>query len=130
MSTDPAGDSVPGVITFTVRGNAALDQLADALVAECNGSPTSIADLLEQVLEAEIVDLATSLNRSAPPAPPVSFDVDELRPPAESPNDVAASPALDGSPCDGGNPVVPGRASPPREELKGSRTTESSPERP
>ena len=34
MSTSPAKNPVPGVVTFPARGNAALDQLADALVAE------------------------------------------------------------------------------------------------
>jgi hypothetical protein len=51
MSPSPAENSVPGVVTFTARGNAALDQLADTLVAECDGSPTGIANLLEQVLK-------------------------------------------------------------------------------
>ena len=54
MSTSPAKNPVPGVVTFPARGNAALDQLADALVAECDGSPAGIADILERVLEADI----------------------------------------------------------------------------
>lgn len=89
MSPSPSENSVPGVVTFTARGNAVLDRLADALVAECDGSPTSIANLLEQVLEADIEDLAESLSQRAQPAPPASFDVDELGPPAESPDDAA-----------------------------------------
>ena len=107
MSTSPAENPVPGVVTFTARGNAALDQLADALVAECDGSPTSIADLLEQVLEADIEDLAESLSQTAQPAPPASLDVDELGPPAESPDDAARRRLSTRSPCAGGNPGVP-----------------------
>ena len=48
----------PGVVAFTARRNAALDELAATLAAQCDGSPTSIADLLEQVLEADIEQLA------------------------------------------------------------------------
>ena len=67
MSTSPAENPVPGVVTFTARGNAALDQLADALAAECDGSPASIADLLERVLEADVEDLAESLSETTQP---------------------------------------------------------------
>jgi hypothetical protein len=112
MSMSPAENPVPGVVTFTARGNAALDQLAAALVAECDGSPTSIADLLEQVLKAEIEDLAESLSQSAHPAPPASLDVDELGPPAESPDGAARRRLSMRSPCAGGNPGVPGTGIP------------------
>ena len=61
MSTSPAEDPVPGVVTFTDRGNAALDRLAEALVADCDGSRASIADVLEQVLSADIDELADQL---------------------------------------------------------------------
>jgi len=61
MSTSPAEDPVPGIVTFTDRGNAALDRLAEALVADCDGSPASIADLLEHVLSADIDELADQL---------------------------------------------------------------------
>lgn len=64
MSTSPAENPVPGVVTFTARGNAALDQLAEALAADCDGSPTSIADILERVMEADIEDLAESLSET------------------------------------------------------------------
>lgn len=107
MSTSPTENPVPGVVTFTTRANAALDQLAAALVAECDGSPTSIADLLEQVLQADIEDLAESLSKTAQPTPPASLDIDELGPPAESP-DVAARRRLSTrSPLAGGNPGAP-----------------------
>lgn len=102
MSPSPAENSVPGVVTFTARGNAALDQLADTLVAECDGSTTGIANLLEQVLEAGIEDLAESLSQRAQLAPPASFDVDELGPPGESPDDAARRRLLTRSPFAGG----------------------------
>ena len=92
MSTSPTENPGPGVVTFTAHGNAALDQMAASLVAECDGSPTSIADLLEHVLEADIEDLAGSLKRGRPS--PVrdsrpSRDVEEVGPPAESPDGAA-----------------------------------------
>ena len=68
MSTSPAENPVPGVVTFTARNNAAHDKLADALVAECDGSPAGIADLLETVLKADIEDLAETLSDAAQPA--------------------------------------------------------------
>ena len=114
MSPSPAENSVPELVTFTARGNAALDRLADALVAECDGSPTSIANVLEQLLEADIEDLAESLSQSAQPAPPASFDVDELGPPAESPDDTAQRRLLPRSPVAGGNTGAPGVGSPVR----------------
>lgn len=104
MSTFPAENPVPGVVTFTARGNAALDQLADALVVECDGSQGGIADILEQVLEADIEDLAESLSQSARRAPPASLDVDELGPPTESPNDSARRRLSTRSPFAGGYP--------------------------
>lgn len=90
MSTSPAENPVPGVVTFTARGNAALDQLAEALVAGCDGSPTSIADLLERVLEADVEDLAESLSEAAhPAAAPADLDIEEIGPPAQSPDEAA-----------------------------------------
>lgn len=90
MSTSSAENPVHGVVTFTARGNAALDQLADALAAECDGSPTSIADLLERVLEADIEDLAESLSETTnPQADRPGRDVEEVGPAAESPDEAA-----------------------------------------
>lgn len=111
MSTSPTENPIPGVVTFTARGNAALDQLADALVAECDGSPGGIADILEQVLEA-IENLAESLSQTAQPAPPASLDVDELGPPAESPDDATRRRLSTRSPFAGGNPGAPGTGIP------------------
>lgn len=48
MSTSPTEDTVPGVVTFTTRGNAVLEQLADAFVSGCDGSPRSIATVLDR----------------------------------------------------------------------------------
>lgn len=67
MSTSPTENPGPGVVIFTPCGNAALDHLAASLAAECDGSPTSIANLLERVLEADIEDLAGSLSEAAHP---------------------------------------------------------------
>jgi hypothetical protein len=80
MSTSPAEDPVPGIVTFTDRGDAALDRLAAALVADCDGSTASIADILEQVLSADIDELADKLDE------PMAGEVvpespDEGRPP-------------------------------------------------
>lgn len=89
MSTSPNENPGPGVVIFTPCGNAALDHLAASLAAECDGSPTSIANLLERVLEADIEDLAGSLSEAA--HPPVrdgrpSRDVEEVGQEADSPD--------------------------------------------
>lgn len=89
MSTSSTEDPVPGIVTFTARGDAALDQLADALVAESDGSPASIADLLERVLEADIEDLAETLSTPARPAATGRAEVEELGPAPESPDEAA-----------------------------------------
>jgi hypothetical protein len=112
MNTSSAENPVPGVVTFTARGEAALDQLAKALVAECDGSPKSIADLLEQVLEATFEDLAESLSQSAQPAAPASLDADELGPPAESPDHAARRRLSTASPLADCSPVTPGTGVP------------------
>ncbi len=93
MSTSPAENPVPGVVTFTARGNAALDQLAEALAAECDGSPTSIADLLERVLEADIEDLAEPLSEEAGPAVESPDEAARRRLSARAPNAGAGSGA-------------------------------------
>ncbi len=92
MSTSPAEKAVPGVVTFTARGNAALDLLAEALAADCDGSPASIAAILERVLETDAEDLAESLSETAQPAARASLvglEVEEVGPPAESPDEAA-----------------------------------------
>ncbi|GAA1548010.1 MULTISPECIES: hypothetical protein [Nocardioides] len=90
MNTSPAENPVPGVVTFTARGNAALDQLADALVAACDGSPASIADLLGRVLEADIEDLAETLGEVAQPDTHLSGRaVGEVGPAVEGPDEAA-----------------------------------------
>ena len=113
MSAFPAENSVPGVVTFTARGEAALDQLTEALVAECDGSPKSIADLLEQVLEEDIEDLAESLSQSVQPVAPASLDVGEFKPPAaESPDHTARRRLSTGSPLADCSPETPGTGVP------------------
>lgn len=110
MSTSPTENPVPGVVTFTARGNAALDQLAEALVAECDGSPTSIADLLERVLEADIEDLAEPLSQTARPgasADRADLDVQEAGPPAESPDEAARRRLFARAPSAGASPGIP-----------------------
>lgn len=97
MNIPPAQNPVPGVVTFTARGDAALDRLADALVAECDGSPGGIADILERVLEADVEDLAECFSETIRPHADrpgrgVAFDpfiVDEVGSSGESPDDAA-----------------------------------------
>ncbi|KQZ72153.1 hypothetical protein [Nocardioides sp. Root151] len=111
MSTSPAENPVPGVVTFTARGNAALDQLAEALAAECDGSPTSIADILERVLEADIEDLAESLSETEQPVATTrqeGLDVEEVGPLPESPDEAARRRLSPRSPHAGGSPNSPG----------------------
>jgi len=91
MSTSPAQHPVPGVVTFTERGNAALDTLSATLAAPCDGSPASIADVLAYVLEADIEDLAEALNKTTRPdsASHGGHDVAEVGPASESPDEAA-----------------------------------------
>ena len=56
MSTSPAEQPTPGLVTFTQQGDRALDRLAADLVEHCDGSTASIADILDQVLSADIAD--------------------------------------------------------------------------
>lgn len=66
MSTSPASaptpDPWPGVITFTAKGERALNDLASRLAVECDGATESIISLLEQVLTADVADLAAALD--------------------------------------------------------------------
>jgi len=111
MSTSPTENPGPGVVTFTARGTDALDQLAASLAGECDGSPTSIADLLEHVLEADLEDLAESLSEAA--HPPVrdsrpSRDVEEVGPADESPDGAARRRLTARAPLAGGAADAPG----------------------
>ena len=110
MSTSPAENPVPGVVTFTARGDAALDQLAAALMAGCDGSPTNVADLLERVLEADVEDLAESLSetaQSAAAAAPADLDIEEIGPPVESPDEAAGRRLSPRTSHAGGSPGAP-----------------------
>src|SRR5680860_1578449 len=62
MSTAPAEDPTGGIapdwlIRFTQRGEDALDALATELAARCDGRPEGIAELLDQVLHANMSQL-------------------------------------------------------------------------
>lgn len=60
------GVTVPsGVVRFTPRGEAALDLLATVLTAHCSGTPQGIAMVLDQVMHADMTDLAEALTAIA-----------------------------------------------------------------
>jgi hypothetical protein len=93
MSTSPAEHPVPGVVTFTARGDAALDQLAASLAAQCDGSPASIAYVLGQVLDADIEQLTEALTEAAdharPPQTPASDESTDFPATTESTDEAA-----------------------------------------
>ena len=61
-SVDPATPSAAsGLVVFTPRGEAALDQLATVLTAHCSGTPEGIAKVLDQVMHTDMDDLAEAL---------------------------------------------------------------------
>ena len=68
MSTSSGDRERPGVVTFTAQGERALDRLAARMVDGCDGSPASIADILERVLSADVADLAEALCETTPPS--------------------------------------------------------------
>lgn len=94
MNTSPTEDRACGIVTFTARGDAALERLADALVAGCDDSPDGIADILERVLETPVEDLAECLRETTQP---------DVAPVVESP-DEAARRRLGASATGGGLP--------------------------
>jgi hypothetical protein len=63
MTTSRADDST--ALTFTVRGEAALDELATVLVAHCSGTPEGIARVLDEVMHTPLDDLAAALSAIA-----------------------------------------------------------------
>ena len=70
MSAVPAPDSLDldvasGLVRFTPRGEAALDQLATVLTAHCSGTPEGIARVLDQVMHADLTELAEALTAIA-----------------------------------------------------------------
>ena len=94
MNTSPTENRVPGIVTFTERGNAALHHLAEALVAGCDGSPDGIADILERVMKTPVEDLAGYLrDTTQPDVDPLGHGIDEIGPVVEGPV-VAPQPAL------------------------------------
>ena len=60
MSSMRAGDDVN--VTLTPRGEEALDDLAEAMVATCDGSPESLDRLMRCLNSADVDDLATDLS--------------------------------------------------------------------
>jgi hypothetical protein len=94
MSTSPASEPVTGVISFTAQGEAALDGLAATIVARCDGTPESIAEVLDEVLGADIEQLANALTATADQRAE-AHDLTEpardhgLAPEAESPDEAA-----------------------------------------
>lgn len=83
MKTSPAEQQDPGIVTFTQQGDRAIDRLASELIDHCNGSTASVADILEQVLSADIAELAATLSES-----PVTGETGPAR---QSPDDAARS---------------------------------------
>lgn len=71
MSTPPSPASrdaragparaVGGVVEFTERGEAALDELAHTLAARYDGTSESITHLVQQMLDTDIADLAVTM---------------------------------------------------------------------
>ncbi|WP_341925066.1 hypothetical protein [Nocardioides psychrotolerans] len=80
MNTSPAKQQNPGIVTFTQQGDRAIDRLASELIDHCDGSTASVADILEQVLSAE---LAATLSES-----PVTGETGPAR---QGPDDAARS---------------------------------------
>jgi hypothetical protein len=60
MNTSRA-DSSAG-ITFTNRGEWALDELATVLTAHCSNTPEGIARVLDEVMHTSLDDLAAALS--------------------------------------------------------------------
>lgn len=62
LTPDSPDAATSGVVRFTPRGNAALDLLATVLTAHCSGTPEGIAMVLDQVMHADLADLAEALS--------------------------------------------------------------------
>lgn len=104
MNTSPTEDRASGIVTFTARGDAALERSADALVAGCDDSPDGIADILERVLKTPVEDLAECLRETTQPdVDPLGHGIHEIAPMVESP-DEAARRRLGASATGGGLP--------------------------
>ncbi len=129
MNTSPTEDRACGIVTFTARGDAALERLADALVAGCDDSPDGIADILERVLETPVEDLAECLRETTQPdVDPLGHGIHEIAPVVESP-DEAARRRLGASATGGGLPAAPSRKGrgPPASTLSPTPTPTAAP---
>ena len=65
ITTESEPAAASGVVVFTPRGKGALDQLATVLTAHCSGTPEGIAMVLEEVMHADMADLAEALTAIA-----------------------------------------------------------------
>jgi hypothetical protein len=101
MRTSPAEQPGSDIVTFTQQGDRALDRLAADLVDHCDGSAGSIADILEQVLSADIAELADKLGES--------LVCGEAGPAPESPDQAARRPLGADRSTAGGAPPPPRR---------------------
>lgn len=92
MSSMRAGDDVN--VTLTPEGEAALDDLAEAMAATYDGSPESLDRLLRCLNTADVDDLATDLSVAANDLLPVD-EVARRRLNAEQNRDVPGSSPAD-----------------------------------
>lgn len=102
MSTAPPEEppdraAAQPIVRFTARGEAALDELADALIADYTGSTEDISQVLGQVLHTDMTELASALTATTAAAAgrggpdetaEPGFDA-EATPAAGSPDDAA-----------------------------------------
>lgn len=63
MDTSRADSSAS--VTFTKRGEAALDELATVLTAHCRKTPEGVARVLDEVMHTPLDDLTASLDSIA-----------------------------------------------------------------
>ena len=49
-------------ITYTARGETGLAELVTVIMAGCNGTPEAIARILDEVIHADLDDLAAALS--------------------------------------------------------------------
>lgn len=92
MSSMRAGDDVN--VTLTPEGEAALDDLAEAMAATYDGSPESLDRLLRSLNTADVDDLATDLSVVANDLLPVD-EVARRRLDAEQNRDIPGAGATD-----------------------------------
>jgi len=72
MSTSRADNTMS--ITFTDRGEAAIEDLAAAVAAQCDGSPEGVEETLRTVMHDDLDQLALALSEAAPTGPAAVYD--------------------------------------------------------